>query len=169
MIMKSVLSIVAFTVTFGFSVVLVGLLFGFPINDYDYSTISRSTCADQTCRNIEGLIYQDIENGDLRDYKINNSIKDRISFYQYSEFVENYVDKSQSMEDANFPADFKASWRRHMKAWRDYSNFLIEQRNSSNKLSKEDFSRIDDDFTVEINKTWYETLSIGRSYGANVY
>ncbi len=167
--MKSIISIVAFTVTFGFSVVLVGLLFGFPQNELGYSTVSRSTCADQTCRNIENLIYQDIKNGDLRNYKISNSIRSEISYNQYTEFVENYVNQSESMEDYDFPADFQAAWRNHMKAWRDYSDFLNNQARSSKKLSRADFSKIDNDFNVEINKTWYETLSIGRSYGANVY
>lgn len=170
--MKSVLSIVAFTLTLSFSVVLVGLLFGFPQANYDYNAYSRATCADQDCRNIEKLIYQDISNGQLRNRDtrgLNLSNDGYLPIEEYTEFVNEYVDKSQSMDDSELPLNFKKAWRKHMKAWQNYSNFLNKQQNSSNKLNDSEFNEFEKEFNSEINRTWHRTLQIGRSYGANVY
>lgn len=167
--MKSLLSIVASTVTFGFSVVLVGLLFGFPQSNYDYTENLQTTCSDQTCYNIERLIYQDISNGRVRDLdtlSLNSTNTDSLLFTQYTEFVNEYVDKSQSMDYSDLPSDFQNAWKRHMKAWRDYSNFLNKQNNSLQKMNNSEFNEYDKEFSLEINRTWSKTLCIGRSYGA---
>lgn len=168
--MKSALSIVAFTVTFGVSVVLVGLLFGFPQARTDYTRKAKTTCFDKSRYNIERLINQDVRNGDLRDYKIRrlNSVSpDKMTISEYTEFVNDYVNKSESMDDSGMPSDFQASWRRHMTAWRDYSDFLNEHQDSSGEMSETEFNQSDREFNSEINRTWDQTLRIGRSYGAS--
>ena len=168
--MKSAISIVAFTVTFGFSVLLVGLLFGFPQTCNDYARKAKLTaCHDKSCHNIERLINQDIRNGELRDYKIRylGSSTEKLSLSEYTDFVNKYVDKSESMDDSGLPSDFQASWRRHMKAWRDYSDFLNEQKYASERLSETELIEYEREFNTEISRTWYQTLRIGRSYGAS--
>lgn len=168
--MKSVLSIVAFTVAFGVSVLLVGLLFGFPQTQTDYTSKAKTTCFDKSRYNIERLINRDIRNGDLRDYQtrqLNLDSRDSMTFAEYTEIVNDYVDKSESMDDSGLPADFQASWRGHMKAWRDYSIFLNEHKHSSVEMSETEFNEYDREFNMEINRTWYQTLRIGRSYGAS--
>jgi hypothetical protein len=148
--MKSVISIVAFTVTFGFSVGLIGLLFGFPQ------------------ANIERLINQDINNGEFRNFEIRQvDSYNKLTISEYTESINNYVDKSESMDDSDLPADFQAAWRSHMKAWRDYSNFLNEMRESSYKMNDSEFKKHESEFNLQINRTWYQTLRIGRSYGAS--
>ena len=90
-----------------------------------------------------------------------------MSIYEYTEFVSDYVNKSENMDDAGLPSDFQRSWREHMKAWRNYSNFLNKRAISSHKMSDAEFNEYEFEFNLEINRTWYKTLRIGRSYGAN--
>lgn len=169
--MKSALSIVAFTVTFGVSVVLVGLLFGFPQTRTGYTRMAETSCFDKSCYNIERLINQDVRNGDRRDSNIRRLevySSGNITFAEYAEIIDQYVDKSESLDDSAIPSDLQNSWRRHMKVWRDYSNFLNENKASSGEMSEAEFNEYDREFNLEITRTWYETLQIGRSYGADV-
>ncbi len=84
---------------------------------------------------------------------------------EYSVFVKRYVDKSERLNDSGLPAEFQESWREHMKAWRDYSNFLNKQKYGS--FSNVEFNDYDIEFNNEINRTWYNTLRIGESHGAS--
>lgn len=166
--MKSALSIVAFTVTFGFSVLLIGLLFGFPQSNFDYTKSTKTNCYDQTRYKIERLINQDIRNGERRDSMIRRferKSSEKMTISEYSVFVKRYVDKSERLNDSGLPAEFQESWREHMKAWRDYSNFLNKQKYGS--FSNVEFNDYDIEFNNEINRTWYNTLRIGESHGAS--
>src|SRR5687767_5178840 len=135
--MKSALSIVAFTVTFGVSVVLVGLLFGFPQTRTDYTRTAKTSCFDKSRNNIERFIDQDVRNGERRDSTLRRLefySSEKISFSEYAEIITEYVDRSESMDDSEMPSDLQISWRRHMKAWRDYSDFLNENKASSGEI-----------------------------------
>lgn len=161
--MKSITAIIAFTLTFGFSVALVGLVFGFP----QTVGFNNSFCHIKDQSNIVSLLQRDIRNGQIRDSEINTlstpSPAD-MSLAEYTEFVNSYVDKSQSMYDANLPRDFQTAWRQHMKAWRNYADFLTRINKTSVKITDRDFIQLEKEYNAEINRTWYKVLEIGDNH-----
>lgn len=158
---KNILSIVAFVAAFGLSAAFASLF------------ISQNTA---TAEAITAFILQDYANGDTRDEKIydlrvnNPSDVNSVAFADYAEAMEGYVDDSSSMDANDLPRDFQAAWREHMKAWRDYSNFLNQSADISGRTacSLRKFKTKDNLLNREISRTWYEVLRIGRSYGADV-
>ncbi len=167
--LKSTISIVAFTLTFGFSVVLVGLLFGFPQTSFDDLQTSQSRNFDQSAYDIFRLISQDELNGTMRDssvIKMDLSKQDKTAIAKYSKQVDRYLIKSTSIDDSNLPSDFRAAWHEHMNAWENYSEFLNERFESTTMISNEEFNKSEKKFDEEISRTWFETLRIARTYGA---
>ena len=158
--MKFITGIVAFTLTFAFSVALIG----FPQVDFLPSEIRGNS---QTQQNIASLLHRDVRNGEERFDKIDFQSEKSVYFEEYTKAVNEYVDKSASMNDADLPPDFQVAWREHMRAWRDYADFL----NSSETVNASScsFSRLEDSYNREISVTWSEVLQIGREYGANPY
>lgn len=152
--MKSVISMIAFTLAFGFSVVLVGLIFGFPQVEKKAEVFqirsSHSRCLNQTQRNIQSLLRQDISNG-----------QERLS---NPDGISKYVDSSESINDANVPADFRKEWRSHMKAWRAYSDFLQKTARSSEKMSESEFAQLEREYDAEISRTWYNVLDSAENH-----
>ena len=129
---------------------------------------STSNCrtSDKTCTDILALIVQDIRNGEQRRSRFDYSLGDDANVsVRRAESVEDYAHASGSMEDSHLPADFRTAWREHMKAWRDYSEFLTEV--SRKKISDSEFEQKEDRMIYDINRTWANVLSIGRSYGAD--
>jgi hypothetical protein len=166
--MKFISSIVAFSLTFILSVVLIGV----PQNTF-FTTTSHTNCFNHNENNVVQLLRQDVRNGDVRRYEINEIFKvaentTDFSVELYAEYVQEYVDKSQSMDDYDLPADFQNAWRKHMKAWRDYSDFLNKLKKSSELPSYSEFIEMDRNYSMEINRTWYNTLRIGKRYDANL-
>ena len=157
--MKFITGIVAFTLTFIFSVALVG----FPKADFLPFEIRGN---NQTARNIASLIQRDVRNGDERFDKIDFRAERSAYFVEYAKAVNEYVDKSESMNDADLPTDFQTAWREHMKAWRDYANFL--NKCETKKMDDSDFAQLDKNYNREISVTWQEVLQIGREYGATL-
>lgn len=161
--MKFITGIVAFTLTFVFSVSLVG----FPNTEVIPFEIRGNS---QIQQNISSLLRRDIRNGKKRDKKIDNidSQSEKADhFREYKKSINEYVDKSSSMNDADLPPDFQTAWREHMKAWQDYTDFL----NSAETVKTPSwlFSRLEDEYNQEISETWYEVLRVGREYGAKTY
>ena len=157
--MKFITGIVAFTLTFIFSVALVG----FPKADFLPFEIRGN---NQTARNIASLIQRDVRNRDERFDKIDFRAERSAYFVEYAKAVNEYVDKSESMNDADLPTDFQTAWREHMKAWRDYSNFL--NKCETKKMGDSDFAQLDKNYNREISVTWSEVLQVGRKYGATL-
>ena len=157
--MKFITGIVAFTLTFVFSVALVG----FPKADF---LPFEAQFSSPTARNIASLVQRDVRNGDERFNKINFSAERTAYFEAYSDAVNEYVDKSESMDDVDLPADFQTAWREHMKAWRDYSNFL--NKCGTKKMDDSEFGQLDRTYNREISVTWQEVLQVGREYGARL-
>jgi hypothetical protein len=167
--LKSTISIVAFTLTFGFSVVLVGLLFGFPQLSFDYSQSAQTKNIDQSAYDIWRLISQDELNGTMRDssvIKMDLSTQDKVAIATYAKQVDRYLIKSTSLDDSRLPSDFRAAWQEHMKAWENYSEFLNKRNESKAAVSNEEFNNLEQKYDEEISRTWFETLRIARSYGA---
>ena len=92
-------------------------------------------------------------------------------FPDYAGAVEKYVDDSSSMNTSSLPQDFRIEWREHMKAWRDYSDFLNRMKKSSNRdgLSAEEINAVDAAHSREITSTWQDVIRVSANYGANIY
>ena len=186
---KPILSVAAFVIAFAFSAAFASLFITknrvtpdlVPVvSEYNsgykstgcFKYKNKSAAADK----ITALIRADKENGRASERSALEMSEGFISpftnpaFPAYAEAVEQYVDDSSSMRTGRLPGDFQAAWREHMKAWRDYSEFLNRMKKSSvrSSWSSEEFQDIDAFHNREINRTWYEVLRIGKTYGADV-
>ena len=154
--MNFIKTIGAFSLTFIFSVALVGL--------------PQSAQPD-----ISLLLQRDISNGHERDLDVYNfadfdSPEDIYMSPEYAETISQYVNASSSMDDTNLPADFQAAWREHMAAWNDFDDFLNKSKNhcKMRKLNSEDFR---DNFAyknLRISITWHKVLAVADRYGVTV-
>jgi hypothetical protein len=149
---KNILSIIAFITAFAFS------------SAFAFLFIDES----QTKNDIENLLRQDISNGRERFRRINDSgrFPEKSNYQRYAESVEHYADDSGSISYSHLPPDFQLRWNEHMRAWRDYSNYLNKTKNSS--LEDEDFYQDKNEYLVDINSTWYSVLRVGSKYCAEV-
>ncbi len=169
---KDIISIIAFISAFAFSAAFASLFIdksqtkSFEI--YEPRDLRTSNCRadDKTCLDILALIVQDIRNGEQRRSRFDYSVSDDANVsVRRAQSVADYSYASRSMEDSHLPADFRTAWREHMRAWRDYSEFLNEV--SQNKIDESEFEQKEDLYIYDINRTWGVVLKIGRSYGAN--
>ena len=150
---KHIAALIAFFLTFGFSAAFASLFI------------------DRSAADIQAFLLQDIRYGEERNYSRyhHSAEKQPSSCWRSSKRVDpvaEYVNRSSSMDDSEFPQDFQSAWREHMQAWRDYSNFL--QAKKSGNLDYEDFHLSEDRYISEINFTWYKVLSVADKYGAKV-
>lgn len=176
--MKSVISIIAFTLAFGFSVVLVGLIFGFPQTENKAKVLeinsSHKRCQNQKQRGIESLLGQDVRNGDIRNIELQKVFRESDStsyesvISDYSKLIGKYVDSSESINDSDVPSELRREWREHMKIWRDYSDFLNKTANSTEKMSNSEFSQLEDKYNAEISRTWYAVLDTAEDYNPGI-
>jgi hypothetical protein len=166
---RFIAGIIAFIGTFAVSVGLVWLFFGFPVKQ----TTSTYTYSNHNCRNRQaGALYsflqRDISNGrerDVQSFPKNNGY----SIKTHADSVAQYVEESGSMDASGFPREFQNAWREHMDAWRSYSEFLNERKNSSRtKVNGENLEKLENPYNTEINRTWDEVLRIARRHGADV-
>lgn len=165
---RFITAIIAFIATFAVSVGLVWLLFGFPVKSND--NYSSHNCQEHYSSAIYSHLRRDITNGrerDARSFRSNNSEKDGKVGYSikiHANSVSQYVEDSSSMDVSNLPRDFQIAWQKHIDAWRDYADFLNEQKNSNS--NDEDSEENGNFHTNEINRTWEDVLLIGENYGA---
>lgn len=178
---KKILSAAAFVFAFLFSTVLASLFiadqptqsYSFPARTSCFTFKNNSSVAVKIVR----LIDQDKRNGRESERVAFETSGEKVTpfggsrFALYAAAVERYVDDSSDMTANDLPTDFQAAWREHMKAWRDYSDFLnrLEKPAAREKWSSEEFEQTDDFHSREISRTWYEVLRIGRAHGADVY
>ncbi len=182
---KTILSAVAFIIAFAFSAAFASLFITktqtasdyFPVSGHKSTSCFKDRSKSVIADKISALIREDRNNGRERSretYRVGEDVRPPFNssgFSVYAEAVEQYVDASSSMRTNDFPSDFQVEWREHMKAWRDYSDFLNRMKKSSNRnaLSEEELENTDDFHSREITRTWHLVLQSGRSYGANVY
>ena len=168
--MKIISGIVAFTLTFGISVALIGLVFGFPeVDTKDYVSTYRTKSAYAS--KIERFLRKDVRNGNIRDraidkhYTEGNSSSSLYFNSDYQDAVNIYYRKSNAMNDSYLPSDFKYAWREHMEAWEKQAKYM-NQINESDSVDGviEKYS----DNTKEINDTWYQVLRIAHRYGVDI-
>lgn len=174
---KAVLSIIAFLAAFGISVAVTPRAAQSTVSPYE-----KRSCAAQseTALRITKLLSQDIENGRLRDRKIESFGIDGISRRAYLvNFVaatDEYADASASIDDSDLPQDFKNAWREHMTAWKNQSDFLNEYTYVSHRQGDGIGSGEGSAFprrqygeqNRQISDTWYKVLRIARSYNAYI-
>lgn len=183
---KNILSIAAFVTTFALSAAFASLFIVKPLNTETYTIVSKPSYTAKSYCNLKrksaaavaiaDLIANDHINGDARsnaNYKIDEGYSPSpttAGFKIYANNVEKYVNASSSMSTTNLPKDFKAAWREHLKAWRNYSNFLNRTAVSSDKriLDRDSFDEAEIPYNSEISRTWAEVIEIGNSYGADV-
>jgi hypothetical protein len=169
---KDIISIIAFISAFAFSAAFASIFIDESLTTsfktFEKRDVRSSDCRadDKTCTDILALLVQDIRNGEQRRSRFDYSLDDEANVSaSRAASVEDYADASGNMEDAHLPADFRAAWREHMKAWSDYSDFL--NKVSRKKISDSEFEQKEDKYIYDINRTWATVLSIGRSYGAD--
>lgn len=166
---RIITAIIAFVATFVLSAGLVRLLFGAPQPVLPVY-FNKPQCANRHAASIESFVWQDIRNGETRMDRTSRYSDGKFYSAEFADAVMEYSETSSSMDASRLPQDFQSAWRKHMKAWRDYADFLNEVTNSPERKtnSQESLRESETRFNAEINRTWYEVLRIGRSYGANV-
>jgi hypothetical protein len=180
---KNILSIVAFITAFALSAAFASLFITKTETTYDYVPVNgynSTSCFKYknnlaTANKISALIRQDKRNGRESDrayYRYGADIfssSDNTAFSGYAGAVEQYVNQSSSMKADDLPNDFQIEWREHMKAWREYSDFLNRMKKPSNRgaLTQEELEEIDVFHSREITRTWNEVLQTAVMYGAN--
>lgn len=182
---KNILSIVAFIAAFGLSAAFAGLFItktqteSVVVSGSDYKSTSCFTKYKNnsaTPDKISALISQDKRNRSESNQELYSgedifSSSDSSAISSYADAVEQYVDESSSIKASDLPNDFQIEWREHMKAWRDYSEFLNRMKKSSNRmaLSGEELEEIEAFHSREISRTWNKVLQTGLIYGADVH
>lgn len=174
---KNILSIVAFVAAFGLSAAFASQFIS--KNTYSYNSTSYCKYRQKTATStaIEALITADSINARTRYskmYDIGESYPpapDSVAFADYAQAIKKYVDNSSSEATDNLPRDFKLAWREHLRAWRDYSNYLNKSAeiSGSHSLTAEEFDDAEIFYSTEINRTFAEVLEIGSSYGADIH
>ena len=177
---KNILSLIAFSAAFILSVSLVGL----PQNNF-YSPFNQARSYRQNRENIRALLRRDVSSGSFREQTAYSLIEDSrnsespFDIAAFAETTEEYVNNSQSIDDSNLPADFRAAWQAHMNAWREQSDFLNRVKADYPKSAVKG-EMIDDPLglyedeaqtfsiqTNEINLTWFKVLQTAQKYGVD--
>jgi hypothetical protein len=171
--MKIITAIIAFTTTFGTSTALTGL---FVEKQHSSIAVARTNGDCKTQQRILSLLRQDIKNGEERLDKYSQTVdfgevSSLAGLGVYSKAVSEYSDESASIDDTNLPSDFQRAWRRHMKAWHEYSVHLDQLKKSAetqNMTVDEIVEQLNDQNDL-INLTWYKALAVADKYGADPY
>ncbi len=182
---KTILSTAAFIVAFAASAAFASLFVTktqtapdyVPVSSYKSTSCFKYRNNSTAANKISAIVRTDKNNGNERDkaiYRGGEGVRPPFTssvFSVYAEAVEQYVDDSSSMKTSDLPNDFQTEWREHMKAWRDYSDFLNRVKIASNRTSWSgaELEEIDDFHSREIDRTWQMVLQTGVSYGADVY
>ena len=186
---KTILSIAAFIVAFAFSTAFAGLFIAkssyqsaltvAPVVNYDerQPTGCFKNRGRYTADKIEVFLSQDNSNGrehqqisELIHTESRSSLKSPL-FSRYSTVVAEYVETAENMDESMMPHEFQTAWRAHLRAWRNYADFLDSMKSGSARaaLSEQEAYELENRFGADINPSFHEVTRIGRSYGAEVY
>ena len=173
---KAILSIVAFLAAFGLSVAVTPRQ---PrpqaVSTFVAAPYAKKKCSAnaEAARRITALIRQDIENGRLRDRKINDlwergfSTRTEAGFAIYATTVNEYAEASVSLDDSDLPSEFRAAWRKHMNVWKEHADFLNTVKESPAKFSGSSTRKYSEQ-NKEISETWYEVLRLAQQFDADI-
>lgn len=180
---KTIISTAAFIVAFVLSVGFASLFIDqneYQSNidfDRDPVTAYLNHGGNYTAHKIEVFLRHDERNAQSRDKKVSriarkfrSSFTDS-SFTKYADGISAYADDSGNMNADDLPQEFQTAWRAHIKAWRDYADFLDGMKNSSVRpvASKEDFNIYENQYNDEIESTWLEVLRVADDYGSDFH
>jgi hypothetical protein len=169
---KKIISILAFAAAFGFSTYSASFFLPERVETQTFYYESNYV-PTQPDSEIMSFLRRDISNGNERgslyfgSENEHHEVSPKNCLVHKAESVKFYSEKSASMDASKLPKDFRVAWRKHMKVWRDYSNFLDKSAKSSN-LDSEGYDEKSAAFTDEISSTWNDVLDIGESYDENV-
>ncbi len=180
---KTIISTAAFIIAFVFSAAFASLFidkteyqeYQLDVNFDRKPTSCFKHSGNYTADKIEAFLKQDDRNGRTLDSKLSQIYKGfrspfaSSSFPEYAESVSDYADKSGNMDTDNLPQEFQIAWREHMKAWRNYADFLDSMKNSSarRKIDEEKLVGFENEYNADINRTWYKVLRVSKEYGAD--
>ena len=185
---KSILSIAAFSTAFIFSTFFAGLFVDKSELQLDsvvppvvVVSSKPTSCfghrkTSATVEKIYNLLQQDDRNGRERNEKFHNVSQSFAPPFSNgflsasAQFTSEYADESGSIRYESLPPEFQTAWRAHMKAWRDYADFLEKMKSSAvrQKLGEESFNDFEREYNDDINSTWYKVLRVAGDYGADV-
>jgi len=94
------------------------------------------------------------------------NIKFASSPARFAEAVNQYVNYSGKIDDANLPPDFRNVWVEHLKAWRTQADFLKQSNLSDEKITDAEFLQTYRYQNAEIQRTWFDVLDVAREYDA---
>lgn len=168
---KDTISIIAFISAFAVSAAFASIFTDkSQYTNYNiYAVRNSPNCQTkkQFCSEMSSLLVRDNIIGAERNKSFNYSLKNENGNVspEYSENTAQYVEEASNMNDANLPEEFRTKWRKHLQAWRDYSEFLKEV--SQNKIDNEEFKNLDARHGYEIDKTYIDVLKLAKTYGVN--
>lgn len=148
---KNILSLIVFAAAFTVSTAFAGL-----------------TVDSGAAEKISALLQQDVQNGQLRDVKVSrlsqqNNYTSVMS--NYLAVTNDYIGQSGAIDENQLPEDFQLAWLKHMKAWRNFEQFLSENQNSARDYQyQRQFRKLDG----EITSTWYQVLRVAKQHGATI-
>jgi hypothetical protein len=170
---KNILSIAAFFTAFAVSAAIASLFI--PANTTDHRATSCFTnhSTSATANRITAFINRDVYNGREHTRIIYRILRDtprvseHSSYPEYVSAVNAYVETFPSMDVSEMPRDFRLAWRKHTKAWRDYSAFISSEKSVTVYGYYGDFELTEAAYTQEIDETWDEVINIARKHGSN--
>jgi len=91
------------------------------------------------------------------------------SFDVFADATARYAEQSGKIEIAGLSPEFTSAWRTHMKAWRDYSDFLEAMKISSVRLElgADALLKFEREYDDEISRSWREVLRVADQSGVN--
>jgi hypothetical protein len=165
---KTLISIISFVVAFSISIAAVLLFKGFcPLTNSFTKDVKVKDA--ETARRITSLLERDISNGRIRDLEILKMVEQGIEPSQAQEaaLTRQYWQSSNSIETENLPDDFVKAWKKHMKAWEKYADFL--EANHSSLETNAHYKCKAKKHIREISDTWFNVLEIAKGkYGAEI-
>lgn len=111
------------------------------------------------------LLKRDISNGDNRTESYYDA---QTNGKKQAKAVQEYVDISSSMRVSHLPKDFQFAWKKHMEAWRNYSNYLNKNVKHPANFDEDFFSERESELNDKINTTWEDVLDISEKYHPNI-
>lgn len=191
---KSILSVAAFSAAFILSAALCSMfkvetknraaepvIIASPISDYAPTSCfghrNHRSANISVASTIDALLKQDDANGRKHSAKTESMnlaekplfTADETSFSEYAAATAVYVEESGAMKDDGLPTEFQAAWRAHMKAWRDYADFLeaLKTPEMRDAMDEDSFAQIDEQYSADIKQTYIEVLRVAAVEGAD--
>lgn len=186
---KSILRIAAFSITFIFSAAFAGLFIeksetrtNLVVPSFN-SGMKRTSCFGYAKGSLAGvagkinyILQKDDDNGRAHTAKIRRvsadnqpPFNDDAAFDAYADATVELALSSGAIDRDGVSPEFKSVWRTHMQAWRDYADFLESMKTASvrHEVGTLAFDEVNEQFSDEINRSWYEVLRVADENGVD--